>query len=720
MPRRSDIQNQFTRGELSPKLRGRIDLEQFYQGVQTMENFLPMPHGGCVNRPGSVYVASVKTAGDTTGLIPFAFSTTDSYAIEVGDFYMRFFRNRAQVVVADTDAAITNGTFDSGITGWTDQSTGTTSIAHDGTNFSLQLNGDGADVAIAEQAPTTTATGTEHVLKFKVIGASTSGSINVRVGSASGGEQYLADVACKNGYHTVAFTPTASPFYIQFRNTESAAHDIDNVSLIDNAAVEIETPYAKADALELQYVQDADTMFIVHPDYKPMQLTRAGHSVWHLTSYTPTADPFTSTTNYPAAVAFFEQRIVFGYTATAPQGLFFSKSADVQNMTPGTGAADGFTKTIYASQANPIRWISGGTELVVGTTGGVWVVDRPASSPVTVSNFSIRRRTTAGVDYRKPVEIDNRVLFFERRGNGSARGKELRELKFDEASADFIAPNLGLLSDHITGTGINTMAWQEQGWVGAYEGVEITSVDRVLWMVRADGTLVSFTYNPLEFVLAWARHEIAGTSSAVESVCVIPGDDGDEVWMTVKRTINGGTVRYVEYLDPSMFLDSAIVGAGSSATTWSGLDHLEGETVTVLIDGSPNGTYTVSSGQITGTMAGDVAQIGLPFTPELQLMPLEFALQDGTSIGAPVSVARVVLRLIDTVGFAVTASNRTTAVQPPFRQVSDDVSEPVPPFTGDKPFAPPSSWSDSILKVTQPNPLPIQIAAIVMEMESHR
>ena len=97
----------------------------------------------------------------------------------------------------------------------------------------------------------------------------------------------------------------------------------------------------------------------------------------------------------------------------------------------------------------------------------------------------------------------------ERRGDGTNRGKELRELRFSEAEVEFVAPHIGLLSEHITDGGITNMAWQEQAWDGLYQGATMHAVDRVLWLVRGDGTLVSFTYNSHELVLAWARQEKA-------------------------------------------------------------------------------------------------------------------------------------------------------------------------------------------------------------------
>ena len=725
MPRSTLLQNQLTRGELSPRMKGRVDLDQYFQGAQTQVNFLSLPHGGATNRPGSVYVAEVASSASKHRLRGFIFSTSDAYVLEFGNTTLRFYRAQGQIVAVDTDAAIVNGTFDAGITSWSDKSSGTGAIAHDASNLSLELQGAGAgNEAMAEQSVAIGASfqSVDHVLKFRVIGATDSGVVKLRIGSTTTGTEIVNDVSFKSGYHCYKFNPGgAATIYIDFRNEENANHDVDNASLIDNTAIEIETPFATADLFEIQFVQDADTLFLVHPSYKPMELTRTDHDQWSLTSYTPTSDPFTSATNYPAAVALFEQRLVFGFTSTNPQTLYFSKSADIQDMTTGTGASDGFTKTLFASQANPIRWVVGGSDLIIGTTGGEWVVDRPASSAVTVTNFSTKRRETSGVANLSPAEIDNRVLFMARRGQASNNGEDLLEFRFDDDEAEFVAPDLTLVSEHITDGGVTELAWQQRGWKGSYQSIDLPATKRILWLVRSDGVLLSFTYNFHELVAAWARHTWSGTDVAVESVAVIPGASGDEVWVIVKRTINSATERYVEYLDPDYFVDSGITGtSGSPTTSWSGLDHLEGETVTILADGAPVDSKTVSSGAITLDATASTIQVGLPFTPEIELMPLEIALPDGSSIGAAKSVSRVIVRLLSTVGITVTASSRTSGDEVIFREVSDSVQSPIPPFTGDKQFAPPASWIDATVKITQNNPLPVTVQAIAMEVEAHR
>src|SRR3990167_3903127 len=248
MPKVQPLQNAFSAGEISPRLAARLDLEKYPAGMEICENAIPLSEGGVMRRSGTRYVAEVKSSTVKGRLRRFEFSITQAYILELGNTVMRFYRHQGQITVANTDAAISNGTFTSNITGWDDRSTGAGSIIHDATNDRLSLvpGGTGAtDIGWAEQDVTTTATGTEHVLKFRVLGAP-SDKIEFQVGTAASGAQTLAAVEKEVGYHCVPFTPTTSPFYIQFRNLGSFRNktvQIDNVSLIDNAGVEIDTPW---------------------------------------------------------------------------------------------------------------------------------------------------------------------------------------------------------------------------------------------------------------------------------------------------------------------------------------------------------------------------------------------------------------------------------------------------------------------------------------------
>ena len=93
----------FNAGEVTPLLSGRTDLQKYYSGLRDCENVICLPHGPVTRRPGTYYIASGKTAADAIRLIPFEYSTDQAYIIEMGDEYMRFYRDGAQI---DTDSEI--------------------------------------------------------------------------------------------------------------------------------------------------------------------------------------------------------------------------------------------------------------------------------------------------------------------------------------------------------------------------------------------------------------------------------------------------------------------------------------------------------------------------------------------------------------------------------------------------------------------------------------
>ncbi len=270
----------FNTGELTERLAARVDFIKYPSGVEILENLIPLSEGGVMRRSGSRYVAATSNGATIKGrLKKFKFSTSDSYILESSNMLMRFYRIQGQITIPNTDASITNGTFDSNITGWTDKSNGTGAIAHEGTLNALELTGAGAgNEAIAEQAPTLT-TSVEHVLRFRVIGAP-GDFVTVRIGSASGGSQFLTDFDAKTGYHSLAFTPTATPFYLQFESAEAKAISVDDVVLIDDAPMELTTPWAEADLFDVEGPQSSDVLYQFHVNYPTYRIARRGHTTW--------------------------------------------------------------------------------------------------------------------------------------------------------------------------------------------------------------------------------------------------------------------------------------------------------------------------------------------------------------------------------------------------------------------------------------------------------
>jgi hypothetical protein len=813
-------------GEFSPRMWARADFIKYPFGLETALNVLLWAEGAASRRPGSRYISAVKDSSVKGRLKRFEFSTTQAYVLELGDGAMRFYRYQGQITVADTDAAISNGTFTSNITGWDDRSTGGAGnqISHDSTNGRLTLETSGTaadDIGWAEQDVTVGAGNkdNEHVIKFRVIGAP-GDKIEFQVGTSSTNAEVIGPVEKEVGYHCVAFTPGATTFYVQFRNLGANADkdvQIDDVSLIDNAAVEVDTPWAEADLFNVEGPQSADILYLFHTDYPTHKLQRYGHTTWSLvevawqdgpwltenaTSTTLTfaaatglgvgvtasstagindGDGFKSTdvgrlirltdettvnwgwavitsvtntttiivdvkrtvtstaaetrwrlgswsgtTGYPSAAAFFEQRLFVANNGNQPQTFWASQTADFENHAPDSPDAsdvwdgtveddDALDYTISSDSVNAIRWLSaGGNTLAIGTTGGQWV---PSSqgAVLTPSDISVRRQTTRPAAAVQPVRIDNFVLFVQR------ALRKIREFGYTFETDSYHAPDMTRLAAHVTYGGIVEMDFAEEP-------------DSIVWAVRNDGQLLSMTYRREEDVVGWSRHVLGGSFGSgdpvVESIVIIPGADGagqtqssddrDEIWLTVKRTINGSTVRYVEMLErvfedghdqeDAYYADSIITYDGAATTSITGLDHLEGETVKVWADGYIVADKTVASGTITLANAASVVQVGLGYTHTIKSLKLLPGTQAGTPIGKVKQVFAITFSLHNAalVTYGPSTDNLETR---DFRQVSDAMDAAVSLFTGDVTYEHDGGWTEDprlIVQSDAPAPFTLQ------------
>jgi hypothetical protein len=205
-------------------------------------------------------------------------------------------------------------------------------------------------------------------------------------------------------------------------------------------------------------------------------------------------------------------------------------------------------------------------------------------------------------------------------------------------------------------------------------------------------------------------------------VATIPGDiNEDDTYLIVQRTIDGSTKRYVEYfssfdfgddVEDAFFIDSGLTYSGASATSISGLDHLEGEVVSILANGATHPNKTVSSGAITLDFAVTKAHIGLNYNSTLQTMRIEAGGTEGTAQGKIKRIHEVVLRLFRTVGVTV-GSSETELDRIPFRSSAQAMSTAIPLFTGDKEIEFRGGFdTDGFVVVQQNQPLPLTIIGI--------
>lgn len=658
MARAAPALSSFTAGEISPRLEGRVTLEKYREGLSDLTNMVVHPHGGVARRPGTEFLGEVKNSATYTRLIPFQFKTSDTYILEFGQEYMRVYRNGLQVL---------NGTPKT-ITAITKANPGVlTSNSH---GFS-----DGDEIYIDS-----------------IGGMVELNNRNFKVANATTNTFTLQDLF-GNDVDTTGYT------------TFTSGGEADKI-------YQISTPYTAANLPTLNFAQSADVMYLVHPSYAIRTLSRTDHNAWTLATATITGSPtpsLSSSNNYPSVVTFFEQRLVFAASNNNPQTIWFSKSADYLNFTVGTLADDALIYTIAANQVNAIRFLSATRILVLGTSGGEYVLTTTNDGPITPTTTQIRKYSNYGSANVQPVQVADVTLFLQR-GN-----RKVREFRYvgEVDTAGYQAPDMTILAEHITEGGITQFAYQQEP-------------DSVIWAIRGDGTLLGLTYRRDEQVVAWHKHIIGGEydggQAVVESIATLPNDDTeDELYMVVKRTIDGTTKRYVEKLNvfefgdqttDAYFVDSGLEYSGGAVTSLSGLWHLPGEEVSVLANGASHPARTVADGEISLAFSATSAAVGYGYTSEMQTLRLEAGSVDGTSQGKPKRIHAITLRLYRTVGLEVGPAEADVD-RIYFRDSSMSMDTAVPLFTGDKTVEFPGGFeNDDRIYVRQTQPLPMTVLAL--------
>jgi len=370
---------------------------------------------------------------------------------------------------------------------------------------------------------------------------------------------------------------------------------------------------------------------------------------------------------WPRTLGFFEGRVVYAANTYNPLTTWFSETNDFEGMSAKTLAEndnfddDALIFTISAAQQNMIKWIMGQETLLIGTAGAEGkLTSYNRTQPLTPDNIpEYRPQSSYGSSNIQPIIINDVIVFVQR------ENRKIREFKYDFDSDIFVARDLTIYAKHITEGGITQIALQKQP-------------DSILWAVRNDGTLPGMTYERLEDIYGWFRFVTDGN---VESSAVISSagqaTTEDEVWMIVNRTIGGSTKRFIEYMKPRdwgstdtdvFFVDSGLSVAGSGGNTYvGGLDHLEGETVDILIDGKVGDQQVVGTGKKVGGVGttgyvdlkiGGVAtastiklHIGLNYVSDLQPMKLEIPMGElGTARGRKKRIHEAVISFKDTLG----------------------------------------------------------------------
>lgn len=809
------IQPSFAAGELSPSMAGRVDIAKYSVGLAKCRNCFVHSYGGVSNRPGTEFIAEVKDSSKKVRLVPFQYSTEQTYILEFGNYYVRFYMDGyriesggvpVEVVTPYSEAMLDKLNFAQSAdvlfivhpnvrpkmlsryshTSWTFKDftfsrgpfmdTNTTDMtvtpsAVEGTGITLTASEDfftagdvgtlfhvGEDRAavIVRGVPNVGAYvsgGTYNVNDFVTSGgfiwrcltdgttaAPAEGTSWEKCGEP--GSTVSMEVVTYSGYDVSTCGFWNGSFALQRLDSNGNWKDVRSYSsscsngasstagsknYADSGTVEEATKLRIYSAGFQQVVPNGGN----NPDKGFITLTAKGGECWGIVKITsvtsarvavcdvierlPSTQPtkvwaegsWSDVNGWPRTVGFFQQRMAFGGTYVEPQTLWFSKPDAFNDFgtTIPTADDDAISITLAADQVNEIRHVVGLGDFQVFTASSEWSV-APGSEPFTPTNAPAKPQTYYGANMVRPVVVGNIVIYVQNKGSA------VRNHGYVLDSDGYKGTSLSLMAGHFFKEHeIVSMALQNEPW-------------GVLWCVRNDGKLLGLTYLPEHDVVAWHLHS---TEGEFESAASVSGDEQDDVYFVVKRTVNGSVKRYVEMLShrltdddlkQAVFLDSSLSYHGTAAVTeLSGLGHLAGCKVNALADGFVVTDLTVSGdGKVTLPHSASDVCVGLPYTAEVKTLPLEVSGQDGTMQGRRKSIHRLTLRLENSLGGKIGSSESGTLDEIKFR-TNENYGEHTRLRTGDASLMFPDGYNrQGQVYVKQDEPLPLSILAIIPEV----
>jgi len=698
MSRIIQIQNDFTSGELDPKLRARTDIAQYKSGLTTARNVSIQPQGGAKRRDGTKYIAALDSgAGTAVRMVPFEFSVNDSYMLVFTPGKMYVFKNGAQItdINGSGNDYLTVASLTSAILpqmNWV-QSADTVIVVHEdlaptkivrgatdadwtasviefdhvplyafeldfhNPQFTITPSAISGNITITASSVTsdtgTAQAGSSNTITLKAASSFTLDDepngmfIEITSGTGSGQKRHVEDYVASTKVATV---------YPAWDTAPDATSNYKIVAFNDAAVGEYATAVnGFGRARYVEFVSDTQMKAYVEIPFFDTSAIDAGD--WQ--SEHGYEEVWSATRGYPRSVTFHEGRLFFGGTKSRPSTLYGSRVSDFFNFNPGEALADdGVSATLDTGTFNAIVDIFSGRHLQVFTTGAEFYVPQTLDEPITPTNLIVKQQTAFGM---KPgirlQNVDGSTLFIQR------QGKAIQEFIYSDSVQAYTSAKISLLSSHLL---------KSPGEMSVRVATSTDEGDRLMIVNDDDGSIACYT-------LLRSQNVIAPSEWTTDGEFLNIGVDVDDIYVVVKRTVNGATVYYVELFDGDTLLDCAKTGGAASSVT---MGHLEAATVKIIRDGVIEPDQTVPGSPYTVTFATAAStsyQVGLNFTPEVKTLPVEPNLPSGSLKGFKKRIFEVNAELFETQAMTIEGK------EVPFRNFGAAVLDgAVDEFTGIK------------------------------------
>ena len=741
----------FAGGEISPALYGRTDFAKYDNGAAQLLNFIVQRYGGVANRAGTKFIA--KCPGFSV-LRPFKYSSRENYMIEFSEHRIRIFSADKELIGDIIHSPYTAN--DLRLIKYT-QSADVLFLVHPNhppmtltryshTNWELEEmdNKDGpfedtntTDISISASGTTGQITITSDKAYFGIdmlgnnlrlghtVGSQyvkgVPGTDELKVKCVPGGTVYVESFGFWEGNFSLEEYVDGQWTKIRTQNGNHSSNYNFTETNNHSEIVEYRITSTKFDLTiwegENNKQKGHVTLQTFAQDYygivKIININ-SGYSadcvvVKQLGDTNPTKDfsfgPWSDLKGYPMCAGFFEDRLVYAGSKLYGQTFWMSKSGDYYNFGTSIPGADtdAITGTLNGGQMNGIKAMVAYGELVLMTAGGEHKVTGVNQGAVAPGKTRSQAQEYRGISDVSPVTVGSRIVYIQQQGN------IVRDLAYAYESDKYTGDDLNLLAGHLFERHkLVSMTYQQ-------------TPNSIVWIVRDDGLLLGLTYLKEQDIYAWHQHTTL--DGAFIDVASIAGEKEDELWCVVKR----GDDYFIEVMaerDRSKdvadqyFVDCGVqVESEAGISVVTGLEHLEGKTVSILADGFVLPQQQVVGGAVNIKYAYHKVSVGLPIESVLETLPLEVTGQDGSTISRRKRVNKLLLMFKDSSGGRYGFSE--SKLDEIKWRSTESYGVAIQLYSGKQEILMPGASYEKTVQVTvqQNDPLPLTILSIVPEMQ---
>ena len=664
MARFVTIQTNFTAGEIDPLLRSRIDIKSYENGLETAQNVLCQPQGGITRRNGLRYINALPNSGSESAangvrLVPFEFSTSDSYMLCFTHNRMHVYKN---------GALITN------INGSGNSYLDTSGVSLSSGRLANMCWTQSADTLIVVH---------EDLAPVKIVRGGTDATWTASAITFDSIPKYAFTLSVTNPAGTL--TPSAVSGKITL-TASSSVFSAGSVGQYVNAV-----PQGRAKIVKYTSGTSVDAI----TEFPFFNTSAIANGSWELeTGY---ENVWSVSRGWPRTVTFHQGRLYFGGSKTRPSTVWGSKVGIFFDFEGTEGLDDDSVEaTLDTNTFNAITDIISGRDLMIFTTGGEFYVPQNGLEPITPTSFFV---STTNRNGSKPgirvQQLESGVLFIQR------QGKILSEIAYSDTQLTYLTSKISLLSGHLL---------KNPTRMALRRAVDTDENDLLLITNGTDGTIAAYSLMRSQNVIAPSEFVTAGG----EFIDV--GVDLTTIYTVVKRTISGTAQYYVERFDSTLLTDSAVTGGVASTASMS---HIVGKEVNILLDGIVQANQTVPvGGTVTFSRASASSyEVGLPITVQATTMPIDLKIQSGTRLGFKKRIVEVNALVYETQNMVI------NGIEVPFRSFDTPLTldADVPDYTGTKVLHGILGYSNEAkITITQSAPLKFTLLGLEYKVGVHQ